>query len=109
MIAWTRVRLTRWGQWCRQSTHLGYPRSAAFTHANQGGRASSDGSEMPNDVQEIEDCIKRMSYALRQPIMIVYVKPGPLWLKAYRMGISRRTLKRRLLTAEEWIDRQLMA
>ena len=62
---------------------------------------------MPPDIQEIESLVNRMSLTIRQPIMVVYAKPGPLWLKAFQIGISKSTLKRRLNHAEIWIDKEL--
>lgn len=108
MIEYTRVRLSRWGQWCRHgSAHLGYPASAAFTHADEGDRCEWQGKDMPPDIAEVEEIVSRMAWPLRQPLVVVYAKPGPLWLKAAWMGISRRTLKRRLATAENWVHLQL--
>lgn len=107
-IDYTRVRLTRWGQWCKRgSANLGYPSSAAFTHANEGDRCEWQGKDMPPDIAEVEEIVNRMSWALRQPVVVVYTKPGPLWLKAIWIGVSRRTLKRRLDHAEHWIHGQL--
>lgn len=108
MIDYTRVRLTRWGQWCKRGIpNLGYPAAAAFVHANEGDRCEWQGLDMPPDVAEVEEIVNRMSATLRMPVRIVYCTSGPLWLKAMRIGVSRRTLRRRLDHAEHWIHGQL--
>lgn len=107
MIAWTRLRLAQWGRWCRGQVRTGYPTASAFMRAGMGDRSIYDGADMPADLQEIEDLVNSMSSILRQPLIAFYVRTGPLWLKATHAGVSRRTLLRRVRTAEEWMDRQL--
>jgi hypothetical protein len=107
LIDWTRVRLTRWGNWCKGGRRTGYPTAAAFVHANEGGRGSDTGCDMPDDIQEVEDAVRHMSHELAGVIIQVYARTGPLWLKAIRLEVSRRTLRRRLTIAEEQIDKWL--
>ena len=107
MIDWTRVRLANWGRWCRGGISTGLPKSSAFVHAGEGARGLDGGAYIPPDVEEIERIVARMSSSLRQPIIIMYTKRGPLWLKAAQMHVSRRTFRRRLQTGEEWVARQL--
>ena len=107
MIDWTRVRLTRWGNWCKGGRRTGYPTAAAFVHANEGGRGSDTGCDMPDDIQEVEDAVRHMSHELAGVIIQVYARTGPLWLKAVRLEISKNTLKSRLAHAEQWLDREL--
>lgn len=107
MIAWTRVRLAQWGRWCRGQVRTGYPTASAFVHAGMGDRGGYDGADMPPDLQEIENLVNSMSSILRQPLIAFYVRTGPLWLRAAHAGVSRRTLLRRVRTAEEWIDRNI--
>lgn len=109
MIAWTRLRLAQWGRWCRGVHRTGYPTASAFVHANEGDRCKYAVADMPADLQEIEDLVNSMSHLLRQPVIAFYVRTGPLWLRAAQIGTSRRTLLRRVRTAEEWIDRNLTA
>jgi hypothetical protein len=86
--------------------YLGLPTAAAFTHANEGSRAHDALPDMPEDIEEVDRVIARMSYTLRMPLMAYYVWTGPLWFRAIKLGCSRRTMMRRLRTAEDWIDRQ---
>lgn len=109
MIEWTRVRLSQWGRYCRGVSRTGYPTAAAFVHANEGDRCKYDGADMPVDIQEIEDVVRRMSGSLALPIHAKYIWTGPYWFRALRLGISERTFRRRCAHAEEWIDRQLVA
>lgn len=109
MIDWTRVRLTRWGSWCKGGRRTGYPVSSAFIHANEGGRCADVTADMPDDIQEVEDCVRLLSYSLASVVIGVYARTGPLWWKATQLGISRRTLKRRLTIAESQIDKNLRA
>jgi len=108
MIEWTRVRLTQWGRYCRGGSKTGYPTASAFVHADEGGRAQDDCSPMPTELQEVEDCVKRMSWSLAGPVHAEYIWRGPRWYKAVQLRISLSTYKRRLRTSEDWIDRQLV-
>ncbi|MCC7126456.1 MAG: hypothetical protein IT178_16520 [Acidobacteria bacterium] len=108
MIEWTRVRLTQWGRHCRGVTRTGYPTASAFVRANEGDRSRYDGADMPADIQEIEDVVRRMSGSLALPIHAKYIWSGPYWFRALRLGISECTFRRRCAHAEEWIDRQLV-
>jgi hypothetical protein len=107
VIDWTRVRLTRWGNWCKGGRRTGYPTAAAFVHANEGGRGSDTGCDMPDDIQEVEDAVRHMSHELAGVIIQVYARTGPLWLKAVKLQISKNTLKSMLRIAEDWIDKEL--
>jgi DNA-directed RNA polymerase specialized sigma24 family protein len=104
MIEWTRVRLTNWGKWCRGRAISGYPSASAFMFANLGARAADDTRDIPSDIAEVEEAIKRIAQPLRQVLVIYYVATGPLSEKANRLSISRRTLMRRVKTAEEKIN-----
>lgn len=107
MICWTRVRLTRWGNWCKGGRRTGYPVSSAFIHANEGGRCADVTADMPDGIQEVEDAVRLLSYSLASVVIGVYARTGPLWWKATQLGISRRTLKRRLTLAESQVDKYL--
>jgi hypothetical protein len=108
LIEWTRVRLTQWGRYCRGGSKTGYPTASAFVHADEGGRGGDDCSPMPTELQEVEDCVRRMSWSLAGPVHAEYIWRGPRWYKAVQLRISLSTYKRRLRSSEEWIDRQLV-
>lgn len=108
MIEWTRVRLTGWGRWCRGRAVSGYPSASAFMFANMGARASQTLSDAPRDVAEIDAAVAKIPAPLRQVLVIYYCTTAPLWFKATRLYISRRTLMRRLRTAEEKVHFYLM-
>jgi hypothetical protein len=108
MIEWTRVRLGQWGKWCRGRSVSGYPSASAFFWANMGSRASETGADVPNDIAEIDAAVAKIAQPLRQTLVIYYCTTGPLWFKAGRLYVSRRTLMRRLRTAEEKVHFQLM-
>lgn len=104
MIEWTRVRLKNWGRWCRGRPVTGYPTASAFMWANTGDRASSNLMDAPTDIAEIDAAVAKLPATLRMPVIAYYVGTGPLWLRAARLRISRRTLMRRVETAERKID-----
>ena len=106
MIEYTRVKLSQWGRWCRGRPVTGYPTAAAFTWANTGGKGSSGGLA-PDDILETEQAVARLGQAWKQPLVAYYVSTGPLWLKAQRLNISRRTLMRRVETAERKVAEAL--
>jgi hypothetical protein len=85
----------------------GYPTRAAFTRAGEGDRCKYDGADFPPDIEEVDKLVCRMSWTMRQPLFAYYIWSGPLVIRAVRAGVSRRTLMRRVRTAEDWIDRQL--
>lgn len=106
-IDWTRVRLTRWGKWCRTALGTGLPKSSAFVHANTGARGPDGARYMPPDIEQIEAIINRMSASLRAPLFQKYIKFGPARIKAYNLGVPLRTYYRRIDTAEAYITREL--
>lgn len=108
MIEWTRVRLGQWGKWCRGRSISGYPSASAFMFANMGARALGDGRDVPQDIAEIDAAIAKIPAPLRQVLVIYYCTTAPLWFKATRLYISRRTLMRRLRTAEEKVHYELL-
>lgn len=108
MIEWTRVRLGQWGKWCRGRNISGYPSASAFMFANMGSRASGDGLDVPQDIAEIDAAVAKIPAPLRQVLVIYYCTTAPLWFKAGRLYISRRTLMRRLRTAEEKVHREIL-
>jgi len=101
------VRLERWGRWCRGKSVTGYPRASAFVHAGTGDRAPDGSAYMPPDIEEIDRIIATMPGANRQPIIVMYTMTGPIWFKALRAGVPRETFRRRVITAERWIDARL--
>jgi hypothetical protein len=107
MIEWTRVRLGQWGKWCRGRAISGYPTASAFFWANSGARASQSGSDAPDDIAEIDAAVGKIPQPLRQILVIYYCTTGPLWFKAGRLYMSRRTMMRRLRTAEGKVHFQL--
>lgn len=108
MIEWTRVRLGQWGKWCRGRSVSGYPSASAFMFANMGARASGDGRDVPDDIAEIDAAVAKIPAPLRQVLVIYYCTTAPLWFKATRLYISRRTMMRRLRTAEEKVHHELL-
>lgn len=108
MIEWTRVRLTKWGKWCRGRNISGYPSASAFFWANSGARASHFGLDAPNDILEIDVAVAKIAQPLRLVLVAYYCTTGPLWFKATRLHMSRRTLMRRLRTAEEKVHCYLL-
>ena len=101
MIEWTRVRLGQWGKWCRGRAISGYPSASAFVFANSGARAADDLTGTPDDIAEIDAAVAKLSAPLRQVLVMYYCTTAPLWFKAARLYMSRRTLMRRVKTAEE--------
>jgi hypothetical protein len=63
---------------------------------------------VPEDIAEIDAAIAKIPLALRQVLVIYYCTTAPLWFKATRLYISRRTLMRRLRTAEEKVHHELL-
>jgi transposase-like protein len=61
----------------------------------------------PDDILETEQAVARLAQAWKQPLIAYYVSTGPLWLKAQRLNISRRTLMRRVETAERKVAETL--
>lgn len=108
MIEWTRVRLGQWGKWCRGRNVSGFPSASAFFWANMGARASHSGADAPNDIAEIDAAVAKIGQPLRQVLVAYYCTTGPLWFKAGRLYMSRRTLMRRLRTAEEKVHFYLL-
>jgi DNA-directed RNA polymerase specialized sigma24 family protein len=108
MIEWTRVRLTNWGRWCRGRAVSGYPSASAFVFAGSGSRASKDISDAPSHIAEIDAAVAKIPAPLRQVLVMYYCTTAPLWFKAARLYISRRTLMRRLRTAEEKVHFYLL-
>jgi hypothetical protein len=108
MIEWTRVRLGQWGKWCRGRSVSGYPSASAFMFANSGSRASNDGQDVPSDIAEIDAAVAKVPAPLRQVLIMFYCTTGPLWFKAGRLYISRRTMMRRLRTAEEKVHHEIL-
>lgn len=106
MIELTRARLSQWGRWCRGGFKSGFPKRAAFIDGKMPHSHDGEGY-MPPDVAEIEECVNRMSFSLRQPVVAYYVMTGPLALRAFRIGIPKKIMLHRVRTAEGWIDRQL--
>jgi hypothetical protein len=106
---WVRARLVRWGKHSAARAPNGWYRASSFTHANSGDRAANGEPQAPPDVQEIQELVDRMSAALRMPLIEVYTKTGPLWLKAVKLGVSRDTLRRRVGVAERWIAKELQS
>lgn len=107
MIEYTRVRLSQWGRWCQGGRRTGYPTSSAFVNANTGSRCTGYDSDMPPDIEEVENAVRHLSYALASVVIAVYARKGPIWLKATKIGVSRWTLRRRLGTAERKIEEYL--
>lgn len=101
MIEWTRVRLGQWGRWCRGRAVSGYPSASAFVFANSGARAANDLSGAPEDIAEVDAAVAKLSSPLRQVLVTYYCTSAPVWFKAARLYMSRRTLMRRVKTAEE--------
>jgi len=108
MIEWTRVRLAQWGRWSRGRAVSGYPSASAFVFANSGARAAHDASTAPDDIAEIDAAVAKVSAPLRQVLIIYYCTSAPLWFKAARLYMSRRTLMRRVKTAEEKVNFYLL-
>lgn len=107
-LTWTRMKLAQWGRWCRGLPVTGYPTAAAFTHANEGAHAKMDGCEMPVDLAEVERIVARMPVIHRVPLLQFYASKGPLEVRAARLRTSRRTLMRRVRTAERHVHLELM-
>lgn len=63
---------------------------------------------MPPELQEVQNAIRLMSWALAGPVHAEYIWRGPRWYKALQLQISLSTYKRRLGTAEGVIDRRLV-
>jgi hypothetical protein len=73
-----------------------------------GARASHSGADAPNDIAEIDAAVAKIGQPLRQVLVAYYCTTGPLWFKAGRLYMSRRTLMRRLRTAEEKVHFYLL-
>jgi len=108
-IAFTRMKLAQWARYCRGRARTGYPTSAAFIHAGEGDRAHDDLSEMPPDLSEIDRIIARLAELYRVPLVVYYLGRAALEVKAARLRISRRTLMRRVATAERQVHLMLMS
>lgn len=108
-IAYTRMKLAQWARYCRGRARTGYPTSAAFTHAEEGDRAHDDLSEMPPDLSEIDRIVAHLAALHRVPLVAFYLGRAALEVKAARLRISRRTLMRRVATAEREVHLALMS
>lgn len=108
-IAYTRMKLAQWARYCRGRVRTGYPTSAAFTHADEGDRAHDDTSAMPQDLSEIDRVVAHLTEIHRVPLLAFYVARGPLEVRAARLKTSRRTLMRRVATAEQKVHLSLMS
>jgi DNA-directed RNA polymerase specialized sigma24 family protein len=107
MIEYTRLRLTQWGRWCRGRPQTGYPSMSPFMRANEGSRATGNDLALPDDILEVEQSVNKLSSPHRMALIGYYVMTGPLWLRAARLRISRRTMMRRVTTAERQINLRL--
>lgn len=100
-LDWTRVRLTRWGQWCRGGENHGFPSvSILAKNIGESGKVHYGPEYMPPDIEEIDITVARLPVEQKACLITVYCRVGPLWWKAAKLGISRRTLRRRLDQSE---------
>ncbi len=108
-LEWTRVLLTQWGRWCRGKPRTGYPTASAFYFANMGSRRGDNNDEPPEEVQLIERVICKIPHHDKQLLTMQYASNGPLWMKAIRLNLSRRTYSRRVGNAEHKVWRTLLS
>lgn len=77
-------------------------------NAMSGGKSFDVSRDMPEDIQEVEDIVNRMSRELSQVVRQEHIRRGqPRWLKAMRIGINLDAYKTRLGIGERFIDREL--
>lgn len=100
MIEYIEVQLCAWGRWAlrQDSGALGYPKTSPMFREYRSGGAYS--SSVPFGVQDYVDdtdaAIKRCSLDQRKLAAQMYMVGGAAGDVASRLGISRRTLYRRL-------------
>ena len=108
-LEWTRVLLSQWGRWCRGKPRTGYPMASAFMFANMGSRAAKDDDAIPDEIAVIERVICALTPHDKQLLTAFYATNGPVWLKAGRIQLTRRTFMRRVGNAEQKVYRTLLS
>lgn len=99
MIVETRHRLKEWGKWAS-----GGEPSLASMFSALFGFGGTDTMEMPAHIQEVDIIVCRAEPVHRGALIQVYTKGGSLRNKALVLGIPTMTLKRRLESAEWYVN-----
>lgn len=98
MISETRRRLKEWGVWaCGGEPQL----SSMFR--SMLGRGAQDLREMPPHIQEIDHIICRAPPDIRHLLIKFYGTGGTFQDKAIRLGLDRRSLRRRIDRADYYV------
>jgi predicted DNA-binding protein (UPF0251 family) len=64
---------------------------------------------MPPDLSEIDRIVAHLAELHRLPLVTFYLSRAALEVKAARLRISRRTLMRRVATAEQQVHLELVS
>jgi len=91
-----KTRLRAWGGYCRGGVYLGLPRRSVLQQFMGRGIRPPPLDNLPPDIQEIEDAVRKAPDEHKRLLVTVYCKDGTMKEKAIRLGVSRRALFRQL-------------